>query len=243
MGRLSNGIDSIFEWIEACGREQVKRYRLPAPVTSKDALSDLETSQSVVVPYSDPISPPGFSMLKYEKPLTSYQRLMHCDVSKHEMDSMRLARHTPAITQRLTLILEECKKGMNLNEADRERYGMLKHRTHVMSSLQPAPTLTTLPDDVVHYSEPRILTVREYARIQSFPDWFKFTGKFTTGGARRKKECPRYTQIGNAVPPLFAEAIGTALLIVLEELKKKTTLSARKINQEWDQHEQYAVMA
>jgi DNA (cytosine-5)-methyltransferase 1 len=71
--------------------------------------------------------------------------------------------------------------------------------------------LTTLPDDLLHYAEPRIHTVREHARLQSFPDWFEFQGKYTTGGDRRARECPRYTQVGNAVPPLFAEPIGETL--------------------------------
>jgi len=63
----------------------------------------------------------------------------------------------------------------------------------------------------LHYKEPRILTVRESARIQSFPDDYEFTGKYTTGGTSRTKECPRYTQVGNAVPPLLGEAIGKIL--------------------------------
>jgi DNA (cytosine-5)-methyltransferase 1 len=90
--------------------------------------------------------------------------------------------------------------------------GMLKHRTVPMHPGKPAPTLTTLPDDILHYDEPRILTVREYARLQSFPDWFRFKGKYTTGGQSRRTECPRYTQVGNAVPPLLGRAIGDGLL-------------------------------
>ena len=74
---------------------------------------------------------------------------------------------------------------------------------------------------MVHYSEPRILTVREHARIQSFPDWYEFKGKYTSGGIRRKKEVPRYTQVGNAVPPLFAEQIGIALMEVLNDEPQK----------------------
>jgi hypothetical protein len=71
--------------------------------------------------------------------------------------------------------------------------------------------LTSLPDDLVHYSEPRIPTVREYARIQSFPDWFEFKAKYTTGDKHRREQVPRYTQVANAVPPLLAEAMGLAL--------------------------------
>jgi len=38
-----------------------------------------------------------------------------------------------------------------------------------------------------------------------------FKGKYTTGGDLRVKEAPRYTQVGNAVPPLFAEQVGQVL--------------------------------
>jgi DNA (cytosine-5)-methyltransferase 1 len=107
-----------------------------------------------------------------------------------------------------------------MNEANREQYGLKKHRIYPMSGSEPAPTITTLPDDVLHYSEPRILTVRESARLQSFPDWFQFRGKFTTGGVLRTKECPRYTQVGNAVPPYLARAIGLAMIDTLKEAEE-----------------------
>jgi DNA (cytosine-5)-methyltransferase 1 len=54
----------------------------------------------------------------------------------------------------------------------------------------PTSTITTLPDDYLHYCETRIFTVREYARIQSFKDWYEFKGKYTTGGKMRTKEVP-----------------------------------------------------
>jgi DNA (cytosine-5)-methyltransferase 1 len=44
--------------------------------------------------------------------------------------------------------------------------------------------------------------VREWARIQTFPDWYKFAGKRTTGGIRRAKVT--LTAIGNAVPVRLA---------------------------------------
>ena len=46
------------------------------------------------------------------------------------------------------------------------------------------------------------------ARIQSFPDWFEFRSKVTTGGKMRKFQVPQYTQVGNAVPPLLGKALG-----------------------------------
>lgn len=81
----------------------------------------------------------------------------------------------------------------------------------------PTITVTSLPDDYVHFSQPRSLTVREWARLQTFPDWYQFSGKRTTGGIRRagnpleknyEREVPKYTQIGNAVPVKLAYEIG-----------------------------------
>ena len=68
-----------------------------------------------------------------------------------------------------------------------------------------------MPDDLIHYCEPRTLTVRENARLQTFPDWFEFRGKYTSGGHRRRVEVPRFTQVANAVPPLLAEILGECL--------------------------------
>ena len=89
----------------------------------------------------------------------------------------------------------------------------------------PNITATSLPDDYVHYSQPRAPTVREWARIQTFPDWYQFSGKRTTGGIRRAgnpldelfdRELPKYTQIGNGVPVLLAQAIGCHFARLLE---------------------------
>lgn len=81
----------------------------------------------------------------------------------------------------------------------------------------PTITATSLADDYVHFSQPRTLTVREWARLQMFPDWYQFAGKRTTGGLRRAgnpregifdREVPKYTQIGNAVPVGLGKAVG-----------------------------------
>jgi DNA (cytosine-5)-methyltransferase 1 len=76
---------------------------------------------------------------------------------------------------------------------------------------KPAAAQLSIPDDLIHWDEDRVLTVREMARIQSFPDWFVFRSKETTGGSARAYEVPQYTQVGNAVPPLLAHAFGKSI--------------------------------
>ena len=69
-----------------------------------------------------------------------------------------------------------------------------------------------LPDDLIHYAHPRIPTVREMARLQSFDDDYVFIGKRTSGFVERRVDVPQYTQVGNAVPPLLARALGMSLV-------------------------------
>jgi DNA (cytosine-5)-methyltransferase 1 len=80
-------------------------------------------------------------------------------------------------------------------------------------------TLNTKADSVYHYRRPRALSVREFARLQSFPDRFVFTtdarsgnlpGRIDGGAAHS-----RYRQVGNAVPPLLGRAIATAVIEAL----------------------------
>jgi DNA (cytosine-5)-methyltransferase 1 len=58
----------------------------------------------------------------------------------------------------------------------------------------------------------RRITVREAARLQSFPDWFEFTGS----------ETEQYYQIGNAVAPFFAKALAKSVIDYLEKGAKYT---------------------
>lgn len=101
-------------------------------------------------------------------------------------------------------------------------YVTKKFRCIKLNQNDISPTILTLPDDIIHYDSenPRILSVRELARLQSFDDSFEFKGKRTTGGARRKIETPQYTQVGNAVPPLFAKAIAKEIYKALYSTEK-----------------------
>lgn len=215
--RLEGGVGRLFDLLEVKRVEQLVELRLPQLISAEEAISDLRTDWTERKACSDSYSPPGYEEAFYLGPDSAFQKLMHKYCRKDAMDSMRLARHRDDVQRRFALILKECARGVAMNKANREKFGLKKHRIHPMSAQEPAPTITTLPDDVLHYAEPRILTVRESARLQSFPDWFRFRGKFTTGGARRKRECPRYTQVGNAVPPLLGRAIGLAIAAALAE--------------------------
>jgi len=225
--KLEGGIQRVFKLLDEKRLEQLAQLRLSEVVTASDAISDLRTNQTTLQACTDPYSPKRFEEAVYLGPDTTYQKLMNKHCRNDAMDSMRLARHRQEVRDRFKRILDECTPGVLMSKDDRSRFGLKKHRIYVMSEDLPAPTITTLPDDVLHYAEPRILTVRESARIQSFPDWFRFRGKFTTGGSMRVKECPRYTQVGNAVPPYLARAIGLALTAALSEASRNDKKKSR----------------
>jgi DNA (cytosine-5)-methyltransferase 1 len=83
-----------------------------------------------------------------------------------------------------------------------------KHSQRVLKLNEPSRTVVTIGDDYVHPFEPRTFTVRELARFQGFPDAFEFRAKETTGGLNRRNEVPQYSQVGNAVSPFLAKAVG-----------------------------------
>jgi DNA (cytosine-5)-methyltransferase 1 len=201
-------------------QEFLEKKGLPPrrPVSVKEAISDLETNGKLLIPCEDT---PGYSRIQYEKPRTHYQALLHGSMNGNAPDSLRIIKHTDVVRKRFARILKTSRRGVQLSPADRRRFGLKKMCTVPLNPTKPSHTLTSLPDDLIHYSEPRVLTARECARLQSFPDWFIFKGKYSTGGNRRIRECPRYTQIANAVPPFLAEVIGLLLNRVADQIKIK----------------------
>jgi DNA (cytosine-5)-methyltransferase 1 len=127
-------------------------------------------------------------------------------------------------------IIEKFEYMLNNNGEIPEEYKTKKFAQRVLPDRWdkngPTITATCLADDYVHFSQARVLTVREWARLQMFPDWYLFAGKRTTGGLRRAgnpregvydRELPKYTQIGNAVPVKLAENIGNHFAKILEK--------------------------
>jgi DNA (cytosine-5)-methyltransferase 1 len=132
------------------------------------------------------------------------------------------SRHDPRIVAKFTHMIQN--NGAILPEHQTKKFAqrVLPER---WGPDGPSITATSLPDDYVHFAQARTFTVREWARIQTFPDWYQFAGKRTTGGRRRagdpsagnwSRELPKYTQIGNAVPVWLARALGEHFLNFLD---------------------------
>lgn len=88
-----------------------------------------------------------------------------------------------------------------------------------LSYNQPAPTITTSPAQkatmLCHPTQDRPLSIKEYARIQQFPDDWIFKGTLSA----------KYRQIGNAVPVGLAEAIGRAIISTAD---KTSTIETKR---------------
>lgn len=171
-----------------------KKFEFPLatstkPVTSEEAISDLpEQSLTDCSPY--PIPPQS----KYQQMLRngSFGVYNH-DVTQH--------------TDRTQEIIAMVPDGGNYKNLPKDLWNTRK--VHIawtrLNSKRPSFTIDCGHNHHFHYKFNRVPTVRESARIQSFPDWFKFIG---TKGSQFK-------QVGNAVPPLLAKVISSQLISYL----------------------------
>ena len=181
--------------------------------SAKSAIEDLE---SIGI---------GKQVLQYNKPISSNYQLESrqgrtpskngISIESTCLYNHETSRHTAIVIERF----KNLKSGENirnmlarLSPEQAKKLATKKNNCKKVIADQPSPTVLTLPDDLVHYKNNRIMTVREMARLQSFDDSFEFLGKRTTGGDRRKCETPQYTLVGNAIPPLLAKAIGDEIM-------------------------------
>ncbi len=131
----------------------------------------------------------------------------------YELHNHQTSQQNETVKKRLRIIAEcggytdECKVILEKKKLDSN-----KRNYTVLDPKGQSPTVVTMPDDFIHYSAHRAMTVREMARLQSFDDSFVFQGKRQTGGEKRKSEIPQFTLVGNAVPPLMAKAIANEIL-------------------------------
>ena len=207
-------LETFFDDLRAQADRFLRCRNLPRQPTASDAIGDLEIRRNGTIASPDTA---GFDAIAYTAPLTPYQDAMHDGHAGPPPDT-RLARHQPEIRARFREFIRACwlerRLAVAVSPEMRKAYGLRKTAIRVLDPFGCAPTITSLPDDLLHYCEPRTLTVRENARLQTFPDWFAFKGNYTTGGHRRRREVPRFTQVANAIPPLLAEQIASVLVQV-----------------------------
>ena len=210
------GTPDNFEELLMANRDKfLQKKGLLDSITIKEAISDLLQANGE---YPTPDRKGFMSGLYGNDELTPYEILMRGDYpTTHTVpDSHSFAHHTEEKRACYKRLLKEYPtRGKRIDGKAREPWGIHQRGLTVLNPDDISPTITGLPDDYLHYQEPRVMTVRECARIQSFPDWYEIKKKYTTGGKMRKLEVPRYSQIGNAIPPLFAEQAGKILMAYL----------------------------
>lgn len=165
-----------------------KEFTFPEPfnykLTAKDGISDLEGSDNEH--YGS-------------EPQNEYQKSMRGNCKKPI--NQDYTNHT----QQTIDIVNQVPDGGNVKNLPKEIWNVRKYNKAFerMGTFKPSNTIDTGHRNYFHYAEPRIPTVRESARIQSFPDFFEIIG---TRGSQ-------YKQVGNAVPPMLAK-------IIAEQIKK-----------------------
>lgn len=182
-------------------------------VTAKEAIDDLTGGMRVACPDST-----EFESALYTKATSAYGRAMRRGKKTGSVpNSHRFSKHGERI-QALYKLAHQTQPAGRLSKTFLLENGTKKDKKVLVDVTTVVSTITTHPDEFIHYSEPRNITVREMARFQSFPDDFYFYGRYTINGPRRKHDVARCSQVGNAVPPLMAEGVGLALMKLLEWL-------------------------
>lgn len=168
--------------------EDLHSRQIDVPVTTANAISDLPLLENTL----------GEEVTSYSnEPSTSYQMKMRALSDK-------LLNHTAvAHKERTKHIISLVPDGGNYKDLPLHLQGTRKVNIAWtrMNSAKPCFTIDAGHNHHFHYKANRVPTVRECARIQSFPDNFLFKGKRTS----------QYRQVGNAVPPILAQKIAEAL--------------------------------
>ncbi len=195
-------------------------------VTVGDAIIDLPD----VIPNS------GVEGKEYNVRSSSYSRLMRNDEfwRRTQLSSSEIMNHLPMKHRECTLkrfaLLRPGESLKSLFDRydgeEREKLQsqrilpkkMFIKRNYRLPLNELAPTVTShCLDEFVHPTSNRALTVRECARLQSFPDSYNFAGGPYIVPHINRSVQDKYEQIGDAVPPLLAYAWGKVIISILND--------------------------
>ncbi len=124
---------------------------------------------------------------------------------------MAIKNHVVTAHAPSTLLkIRKVPQGHKLSEIDKS-FGSTYRR---LDPMLPSPTVTRSGyRDFIHPTEDRMLTVRELACLQTFPIEWEFVGvRLDSYSSKRTTTMTQFGQVGNAVPPLLAEAVAKALI-------------------------------
>jgi DNA (cytosine-5)-methyltransferase 1 len=215
------GVPQFRQRLILVGLRDRVRFRWPAEATERvsvwNAIGDMPEVDGGW-------RPPGgaFGWAEYEGPLTSFQRRMREGVKAS--DRYRLFDHiTRPVREddaRAFELMDSTTRYSDLpDEMKRYRDDIFDDKYKRLDENDLSRTITAhIAKDGYWYIHPRqgrTITVREAARLQTFPDWYRFAGPPSAA----------FKQIGNAVPPLLAENLGRAIRAALESSEKVDELT------------------
>lgn len=176
--------------------------RRRSPVSLRDAIADLPKLDP-----GDRVNP-----LAYGSPRSTFQRRARRGVPRREADLVfdHVVRDVRKDDREAFELLAEGQTYAHLpHRLQRYRSDIFRDKYKRLSWDSVSRTITAhIAKDgywYIHPDQPRTLSIREAARVQTFPDWFRFAGHPTT----------QFRQIGNAVPPVLARAVGLRVVSCL----------------------------
>ena len=169
----------------------------------------------------------GLSACRTSAPRTAFQRRMREGVAAEDAEPRLRPHHARRPTRRCGGVRasEEGQTYIDLPEHLRRYRSDIftdKYKRLAWSEVSRSITAHIAKDGYwyIHPQQHRTLSIREAARVQTFPDWFRFAGQPTL----------RLRQIGNAVPPMLGEAVGRQLVAALVERSPSREAARRSIS-------------
>ena len=168
----------------------------------------------------------------YAKPISEFQKMMRDSVPSNQRHRVydHITRPVRADDLEAFALLDTNTRYSDLPEhLKRYRDDIFDDKYKRLNAHDLSRTITAhIAKDgywYIHPSQDRTLTVREAARLQTFPDWFRFAGSPSAA----------FRQIGNAVPPALGQALGDALKSSLRQNAKKqrSTMQISAALAEW----------